>query len=38
MIFQIESLPFDYAFAVPMLFYWVLISIITILLIDIEMI
>ncbi|MHA1931341.1 MAG: 4Fe-4S binding protein [Promethearchaeota archaeon] len=37
MLVQIESLPFDYNFAVPMFFYWVLISIITILLIDIEM-
>ena len=37
MFLQIESLHFEYNFAVPMFFFWVLISIITILLIDIEM-
>ena len=37
MLFQIESLPFDFSFAVPMFFFWVMISIFIILLIDIEM-
>ncbi len=37
MLFQIEPLPFEYNFAVPMFFYWVMILVITILLIDIEM-
>jgi len=37
MLFQIEPLPFEYNFAVPMFFFWVMILVITILLIDIEM-
>ena len=37
MLFQIESAPFDISFAVPMFFFWVVISILTILLINAEM-
>lgn len=36
MIFQIEPLPFEYNFTVPMFFFWVLIFVITVLLIEIK--
>ncbi|MHA2399314.1 MAG: 4Fe-4S binding protein [Promethearchaeota archaeon] len=37
MFYQSEGLPFEYSFAIPMFFYWALISIYTVILIDSKM-